>query len=270
MLLFLFYLEYYTMEKKTVLITGSTRGIGFALAVEFLKSGHHVIVNGRSEKSLQEAVLKLRNISKHVEGVAGSVTEAQTFNNLIEKATNSFKKIDIWINNAGIAQEHELFWEISDKGIKQVLDTNIYGLMLGTKYAIHFFKKQGFGQIFNMQGFGSNGKIMNKLTLYGTSKRAVNYFNKSISKELSGFNIKIGTINPGMVRTDFLNTAMNNASDDERVRYEKVYRILAEEPDVVAKFLTDRILNANKKYQQIKYLSGFKLIFKIVKLMINK
>lgn len=258
------------MEKKTILITGSTRGIGYALAVEFLKLGHNVLINGRSEKSLQEAVSKLKNISALVEGVAGSVTEAQTFHNLIEKATNSFHKIDIWINNAGIPQEHELFWKISDKDIKQVLDINIYGLILGTKYAVKYFKNQEFGQIFNMQGFGSNGKTMNKLTLYGTSKRAVNYFSKSVSKELNGFNIKIGTINPGMVRTDFLNSSMDNVSHTERVRYEKVYRILAEEPDVVAKFLSNKILKADKNYQQIKFLSGFKLIFKIVKLMIDK
>ncbi len=255
------------MDKKTVLISGSTRGIGFALAAEFLKLGHRVIINGRSEISVNEAIMKLKNISDSVFGIKGNIIDAETYEEFIKKGVARFGRIDIWINNAGIPQEHKLFWEITNDGMKQLIDTNIYGLLLGTKYAIIFFKKQGFGKIFNMQGFGSNGKIMNKLTLYGTSKRAVNYFTKSVGKELKNTNVQIGTINPGMVRTDFLNAGMNHATEDEQARYEKVYRILAEDADVVAKYLVRRILISHKNRDHIKFLSGIKLISKILKLM---
>ncbi|MCF6243355.1 MAG: SDR family oxidoreductase [Bacteroidales bacterium] len=257
------------MNKKIILITGSTRGIGFALTTEFLKSGHKIIINGRSENSVNKAIGNLKGISDNIVGVSGSISEPETFDRLIEKGVSRFGRIDIWINNAGIPQEHKLFWEITDTGIKEVLDTNIYGLLLGTKYAINFFKKQGFGKVFNMQGFGSNGKTMNKLTVYGTSKRAVHYFTKSVSKELKNINIQMGTINPGMVRTDFLNVAKNHAIKDEQARYEKVFRILAEDADVVAEFLAPKIIFSNKDYDQIKFLSGLKLFTKIVKLILS-
>jgi short-subunit dehydrogenase len=185
---------------------------------------------------------------------------------LIKKAETEFGKIDIWINNAGLGQTHKYFWEIDNEQIKQVIDVNVYGLMLGTKFAINLFKKQGHGIILNMQGFGSNGRIMEKLTLYGTGKRAVNYFTKSVAKELKNSSIKIGTINPGMVRTDLLNKSMKEVTESERKRYEKVYRILAEDADVVAAFLSNEILKGKTK---IKFLSGFKLMTKILRLVFS-
>jgi NADP-dependent 3-hydroxy acid dehydrogenase YdfG len=257
------------MEKKTILITGSTRGIGFAMATEFLKNQHKVIINGRTENSVQIALEKLKKISDEVIGVAGNVNEKDTFEILIKKGTSAFGKIDIWINNAGVPQEHDLFWKISDESIKNVIDVNVKGVLLGIKSAVNFFEKQGYGSIFNMEGFGSNGRMMNKLALYGTSKRAVNYLTKAVSKELKNTNIKIGTLSPGMVRTDFLNPSIKNPSEEEKKRFEKVYRLFAEDADTVAQFLCPRILNSTKNYEQIKFLSGFRLVSKIFRLMIG-
>ena len=144
------------------------------------------------------------------------------------------------------------------------------GVLLGVKAAVNFFDQQGYGSIFNMEGFGSNGRIMNKLALYGTSKRAVNYLTKALAKELTNSEIKIGSLRPGMVRTDFLNVSMQNATEDEKVRYQRVYRYFAEDAGTVAKFLCPRILNSTKNYDRIKYLSGFRLVSKILKLMFAK
>ncbi len=255
------------MDKKTILITGSTRGIGFALAAEFLKMNRQVIINGRTEDSVNKALAQLKNISDKVIGVSGNVTEKETFEKLINAGVEAFGAIDIWINNAGVPQNHELFWKIHENNIENVVNVNILGVLLGVKAAVNFFEQQGYGSIFNMEGFGSNGRTMNKLALYGTSKRAVNYLTKALAKELTNPEIKIGSLSPGMVRTDFLNVSMQNATDDEKVRYQKVYRYLAEDADVVAKYLVRRILISHKNGDHIKFLSGIKLIFKIFKLM---
>lgn len=254
---------------KTILITGSTRGIGFAMAKRFLQSGNNVILNGRSEESVQKALIQLKEFENNRIGVAGDVRERETFAKLKEQGLKAFGKIDIWINNAGIPQENEFFHQLNESKIKKVLDVNIWGLILGTKEAISFFENQGYGKLFNMEGFGADGRMMDKMSIYGTTKRAVNYFTQSVAKENKNSAIHVGIISPGMVRTDFLNVSMDSATEKEKKRFEKVYRILAEEPDIVAQFLCKRILESSKNNDHIRFLSGFRLISRLIKLMFS-
>ena len=255
------------MKAKTIVITGSTRGIGFSLAREFLRTGHQVVINGRHPETVEKAVGELLKVSSQVAGVPGSINVPSTFDDLIAVAGKTFGPVHIWINNAGLPQSHEFFTALKDDEIKQVVETNIYGLMLGTKKAAGFMAGQGFGKIFNMEGFGKNGKIMKKLTLYGTTKRAVHYFTRSMANELEGGPVRIGSLSPGMVRTDLLKISMEKATPAEKKRFEKVYRILAEDADVVAKYLVPEILASKKNYDRIEFLSGMRLAGRIVRLM---
>jgi NAD(P)-dependent dehydrogenase (short-subunit alcohol dehydrogenase family) len=258
------------MQKKTIVITGSTRGIGFGLATEFLKAGHQVVINGRSQDKVARAVAKLKDTcSDEVAGATGSVDDPETHEKLINKAVHVFGKIDIWINNAGIPQPQRSFVDIENADLKAITEINIYGLMLGTKTATNFMLKQGFGKIFNMEGFGSDGRMMKKLTLYGTTKRAVNYFTKSVSKEMEGTNVQINVLSPGMVRTDFLNNATDARSPEEAKQFKKVYDNLAEDRDVVTRFLVPRILKSTKNYDRIEFLTKGRLMIRIFKMMIN-
>ena len=256
------------MQKKTIVITGSTRGIGFGLATEFLKSGHQVIINGRNPDKVARAVAKLKDsYSDEVAGVTGSVDDPETHEKLIKKAVNTFGKVDIWINNAGIPQPHRKFAEIEIEDIKAINEINIYGLMLGTQAAIKFMTGQGFGKIFNMEGFGSTGRMMDKLGLYGTTKRAVNYFTKTVSNELIGGPVQLGILSPGMVRTDFLNGALEIRTPEEIKQFKKVYDVLAEDTDVVTRFLVDGLLKSTKHYDRIEFLTTGKLMVRLVKMM---
>ena len=213
------------MEIKTIVITGSTRGIGHGLAVEFLKRGHQVILNGRDEAQVRLTVEELKKHGPGVIGVAGDVTDEGTFQKLIDQSQSLFGKIDIWINNAGIPQTQNFFHLLESSEIERLVSVNITSLMLGTRIAIGFFMHQGYGKVFNMEGFGSDGRMMDKLSLYGTSKRAVNYFTKSVSKEIKDEKIQVGILSPGMVRTDFLTGAMATGSDAEQERNKKVFDI---------------------------------------------
>ena len=254
---------------KTILITGSTRGIGFAMAKKFLQTGHNVILNGTSNETLQMALSQLKKFESNRIAVAGDVCDKETYTKLIEKGMEAFGKIDIWINNAGIPQENDFFGNLNNEKIKKVLDVNIWGLILGTKEAISFFEKQGYGKLFNMEGFGADGRMMDKMSIYGTTKRAVNYFTQSVAKENKNSTIQTGILSPGMVRTDFLNVSMDSATEKEKKRFEKVYRILAEEPDIVAQFLCERILRSSKNNDHIRFLSGFRLASRLIKLMLS-
>jgi len=103
--------------------------------------------------------------------------------------------------------------------------------------------------------------------LYGTTKRAVNYFTKAVSKEIEGSSIQIGILSPGMVRTDFLNNSTNARSVEEAKQFKKVYDILAENPDVVAKFLVDTMLKSTKNYDRIEFLTKGKLMLKLIRII---
>lgn len=257
------------MKKRTVVITGSTRGIGLGLATEFLAAGHQVVINGRDKTKVSRAIMELQKSGGEVTGLAGSVSDEKTHVDLFEHSVQTFGKVDIWINNAGIPQAHMLFTDLDHKDIKSLVDTNIYGLMLGTTIATNFMAKQGFGKIFNMEGFGSDGRTMKNLTLYGTSKRAVNYFTKSIAKEVKGGPVQIGVISPGMVRTEFLDQSMKSGTAEEKKQFDKVYKILAEDVEVVTKYLVSHILKSSKNYDRISFLSGTRLMFKIFRLMLS-
>jgi len=256
------------MEAKTIVITGSTRGIGLGLAKTFLKKGHQVIINGRTAEKVQQMVTELQKISSELIGIAGNVTEQETHNKIFRQGSDRFGKIDIWINNAGIPQPYQLLMDIDNDKIKDLIDINVHGLIIGTKIAAQSFLKQGFGKIFNMEGFGSDGRMMKKLTLYGTSKRAVQYFTKSMAKEIKGSSVQIGILSPGMVKTEFITKPMKSATPVELKSYKKVYDILAEEVDVVTQFLVNKMLESSKNYDRIEFLSKFKLVFKMMKMLI--
>jgi NAD(P)-dependent dehydrogenase (short-subunit alcohol dehydrogenase family) len=258
------------MNKLCIAITGSTRGIGRGLALEFLKRGHQVIINGRSPEAVKKVVREFEKQDYDVLGVAGDVGETHTFQSIIEKAQAKFGKIDIWINNAGIPQDHKYFHELDPVQIENLVSVNITSLMLGTQAAIKLFKQQGFGLLLNMEGFGSDGRMMKKLSLYGTSKRAVQYFTKSVSREVEEKQIRVGIISPGMVRTDFIAQSASEGDAAEQKRTQKVFDILAEEVEVVTEFLVKRILRSTKKYDRIEFLTFRRMAPKILKLMFVK
>ena len=140
-------------------------------------------------------------------------------------------------------------------------------MMLGTKAAIAVFKQQGHGLVLNMEGFGSDGRMLKKLSLYGTSKRAVQYFSKSVSKELKDTPIRVGIISPGMVKTDFLTDSATHGDPAEQRRTQRIFDILAEDLEVVTDFLARKILRSSKSYDRIVFLTPWRLFPKILKLM---
>ena len=145
---------------KTFVITGSTRGIGFALAREFLKKGCQVVINGRSDASVNTSIEKLavacsRNL---IAGFPCNVTQYDEVITLWQLSKSKFGNIDIWINNAGISNGQASFWEIPVDEIRSVIETNMLGELFGTKVAVQGFLEQGFGALYNVEGLGQMAK----------------------------------------------------------------------------------------------------------------
>lgn len=248
-----------------ILITGSTRGIGFGLAEFFLKNGHKVTINGTSDQSVQNAINKLKEKYQvsMVQGVRCNITDIKEVEQLWDKAANDFGNIDIWINNAGVDQDRLNIWEIPNNQVLRVVNTNIVGVINCSTIAMKKMIDVGKGQIYNVEGYGSDGMVMKKMTLYGTSKCAVSYYTKSLAKEAEDTPILIGALSPGMVITDFL---INSAKGDtqEAIRSRKVYNIFADDVNTVANFLGEGILSNKHNNARIVWLTKKKVIKKLI------
>ncbi|MFC2113069.1 SDR family NAD(P)-dependent oxidoreductase [Bacteroidota bacterium] len=257
------------MIKKTIVITGSTRGIGLEMATEFSRLGHQIVINGRSDEGVSRVITDLLRLNPDVDGVSGNVRDESTHLKITEHSIARFGKIDIWINNAGIPQSYKPVIELKGNEIKDLIDINIYGLVIGTRIAMKQMIRQGYGKIFNMEGLGSDGRIMNKIGLYGTTKRAVSYFTRAAAKEMKDGPVQIGILSPGMVRTEFIKAPMESATSEEIRRFKKVHDILAEDAELVAKFLVTSMLRSTKNYDRIVFLSKTRLMIKLVKMAFN-
>src|SRR4051794_3861411 len=139
----------------TIVITGSTRGIGFGLADAFLARGRAVVVSGRTEGAVDEAVARLA--AKHgrdlLGGVAGDVTSAAALEDLWAGAERRHGQVDTWINNAGTCNPARAFVELPAEEVERVIDTNVRGTMLGSQVALRGLLRQGHGKLFNMEGW---------------------------------------------------------------------------------------------------------------------
>jgi len=254
-----------------IVITGSTRGIGYGLATQFLKRGIKVTINGTTDQSVKQAIIKLKEEFPNGE-IFGSVGNTFSYSdvlNLYHEAVKHFGPIDTWINNAGIDQNRQLFFDLNYENYQKVVNINILGVLNGSHVALKQFLEQGYGQIYNMEGFGSDGMIMDKMSIYGTTKRAIRYFSRALSKEARNTPINVGRISPGMVVTDILKNALEEDNEESR-QARKIFNILADKVETVTNFIADEILKNNHNGHHIKWLTKRKAMFRFISAPITK
>lgn len=246
---------------KNIVVTGSTRGIGFGLAREFLKRGCSVIISGRKQEDVDLSVAKLKKVTSSdlIIGLACDVTVSKQVQELWGEAANRFGVVDIWVNNAGISHRHAPYWELSDDEVEKVVNTNITGLLNGCKTAIKGMIQQGYGAIYNMEGLGSNGMKINGLSVYGTTKSAVRYFTEALRMELKDQPILVGELLPGMVITDMI-TGRHSGNSEESIRNKKVYNILANRERDVTPWMVKRMLENTKPDARLKYVTTWRML----------
>ena len=246
-------------------ITGSTHGIGHGLAEAFMERGHQVVISGRRQESVNEIVEKLsRKFSpENILGVACDVTVLDQIQNLWQKSITKFNKIDYWINNAGISHETKPFEELDENAIQSVIQTNLIGVILGTKVALNGMQEQSFGTIFNMEGAGSSGQKINGLSIYTTSKRALSYFTGAIIEETKNGPVRVCLLSPGMVITDLL--IKDTPENPEKwERQKKIFNILADKVETVTPYLVEKILENPAHGSKISWLTGPKILWRFV------
>jgi len=246
---------------KTAIITGGTRGIGAGLVKNFLLNGWNVAYSGTSEESVKRSLQLLSGQcleGRHI-ALRCDVTDEKDINNLWECALTAFGRVDIWVNNAGVADEQRSFFQVPPDVFIRIIDTNIKGLMLATHVAYNRMLQQGFGAIYNMEGLGSDGRTIPGMTSYGTSKRAVRYFTDAFAEEVKNGPVIVGTISPGMVLTDMTLGSLKKDPDKNR-GLRRIYNILANEPDTVTPYLVRKMINNKINGAKISWLSSCKIM----------
>jgi short-subunit dehydrogenase len=245
---------------KNIVITGSTRGIGFSMAIEFLRTGCNVTLSGRGESLSKMAKTTLSTFEGKYIYVPCNIQDQSSLQNLWDISLKKWNVIDVWINNAGQSTPHMFSWETQKSYTENVINTNITGTIYGSQIAVKEMLKQGHGAIYSMEGLGSNDMIQIKTILYGTTKRALTYFMKGLAKELKGTNVIVGRLSPGMMLTDFI-TKTPEGNQSEVIsdkKFKKLFNILADKPETVANFFIPRILKNDKNDAHIVWLTNRK------------
>ena len=246
---------------KNIVITGSTRGIGFAMARAFLRKGNNVVVSGRKSLSVKEAVRELAGefSADRIAGFACDVTQFDQVQALWDQVQKKMGNIDIWVNNAGISNIQNTPWELSVEEICAVVETNVLGEMFGSKVALQGFNKQGVGAVYNMEGMGANGRSTVKgLSIYGASKAGLRYFNDCLAAEINNPRIIAGFLQPGMILTDMV-TGQYAGKPEEWSKAKPIFDVIASDVDQVADWLTDKILANRKNGARFVYSSKMRI-----------
>jgi NAD(P)-dependent dehydrogenase (short-subunit alcohol dehydrogenase family) len=247
--------------QKSIVITGSTRGIGKGIARELLQRGYLVTISGRSQPAVDLALSELAASSANggrALGVACDVSSGPALQQLWDASKAAFGRVDIWVNNAGISHDRQYGGELRDSDVFAVQETNLLGMMLATQIAMKGMQAQGGGIIYNMEGFGSNGMTTPGMGLYGASKFALTYFNKCLIAETAGSPVKICYLSPGIVITDLLKRDMGSTSEKEWERTQRIYNILADRVETVTPYLAAGILANEKAGARVAWLTSRK------------
>lgn len=179
---------------KVAVVTGGNSGIGLATAKELSANGAKVVIAGRDQKTLEEAVQAIGNDSF---GVKTDISKLSEIENLFKEASQKFGKIDILFVNAGIAKFAPL--EESDEALfDEIVDINFKGSFFTVKYALPFLN-DGASIIFNTSAAAKNGSA--GLSIYGASKAALHALTKIFAAELVGRKIRVNAVSPGPIET---------------------------------------------------------------------
>ena len=201
------------MEKKIIIITGASRGIGREIAKTLAREGYTIIANyNKSEKEAQKLKKELQEENKEIDIYKANIANEEETQEMIKYIIKKYKKIDVLINNAGI-DKIQLVTEVTKKDWDEIINTNLYGTFYISQQAAKNMIQNKQGKIINISSiWGQIGASME--VVYSISKAGVDGLTKALAKELGPSGIQVNSIAPGFIKTE-MNSNFNEQEINE-------------------------------------------------------
>ena len=190
------------LSGKVAIVTGATKGFGFAVAKEFVNQGASVVICGRDKKEVAAASWELL-----VTGVVADVSKEVDTNFLINAAITQFGRVDILVNNAGVYGPKGLVEDVNPDEWIKAIHINLIGTFYMCRGILPHMKKNNYGKIINLSGGGATAPLP-RISAYAASKAAVVRLTETIAQECAGYKIDINSIAPGALNTRLLDEVL--------------------------------------------------------------
>ncbi len=255
------------MAQQNVVITGSTQGLGYGYAREFLRLGHNVAISGRSQATVDAAAARLQAgapAGARVIGLAADVGRIEDLQSLWDRASQAFGRVDIWLNNAGYARTGARFVDLEPQQIEAMVRANVIGSMNAAQVALAGMKRQGGGKLYlTLGGGGASGRVVPGMAAYSTTKRAVKYFADALVKErreARDDSILVGTISPGVNVTEGMLREFADLAPAGRAAALKQLNFIGEHVETTTPWIVGRILADTTQGNDITWLTTGRLL----------
>lgn len=197
------------LKGKVALVTGASRGIGRAIAIDLAKQGANVVVNyAGNEQKANEVVDEIKKLGSDAIAVRADVANAEDVTNMVKQTVDTFGQVDILVNNAGVTKDN-LLMRMKEEEWDTVINTNLKGVFLCTKAVSRYMMRQRHGRIINIASVvgvvGNSGQAN-----YVAAKAGVIGLTKTSAKELASRNITVNAIAPGFIATDMTDVLDEN------------------------------------------------------------
>ncbi len=213
-------------NNKVAVVTGAGKGIGRAIAIALAKQGMDVVLGARTQKDLEKVAKEIESLGRKALPVMCDVTKEKDVSNLISVAASTFSTIDLLVNNAGMG----IFApadEMSVADFDTMWNTNMRGTFLATKFALPYMKQQMSGDIINIASLAGRNAFKGG-SGYSATKWAMIGFARSVLLEVRDFNIRVITICPGSVDTEFSPTMHKNKDTSRVPKAEDIAQIVVD------------------------------------------
>lgn len=207
------------MEKKVVMVTGATSGIGEACAKKFAQGGYNVIITGRRKEKLDALKKELEGMGAEVLAMQFDVREREAARKAVEFLKDKWAKIDVLINNAGLALGLDKEYEGDFDDWDTMIDTNIKGLLNMTRFVVPAMVERNEGHIINIGSVAGDAAYANG-NVYCATKAAVKTITDGLRIDVAESNVRVTNLKPGLVQTNFSNVRFHG--DDARA--DNVYK----------------------------------------------
>ncbi|NDF94662.1 MAG: SDR family oxidoreductase [Proteobacteria bacterium] len=226
------------LSGQVAVVTGATKGLGLAIAREFLNSGASVMIASRREAAVNETVASLGAACgdlARVRGMAADVADLAQVEALGKAANGWHGHLDVWVNNAGITAPYGPSMALHPHAFTGVVHTNVLGTYHGSLVALRYLVPRLQGRLINILGRGDR-QVVPYLATYGASKAWVRAFTLALASEYRATGVGIHAFNPGLMRTDFMTETEAITGFGSKLRALRVVlRLIGTDPEVPAR-----------------------------------